>query len=433
MLGQKMYVVTDANLMQAVQRQPKVLNFLPIEAKAASRICAVSAESVNKLYGNPNEEDGETAILKEIQAARRAALSPGPAFDELNQHLVQNLQDSLVSIRLSAGQPTRIGLSTWLRRNVTAASTKALYGLRNPFVDESVANGIWQLNKNLTPLLVDIFTSITASQGLAGRSVVTKAFEEYFRNGGHETASVAVKTRHDISVMHGIPEEDIAKLEVGEAIATLTNTAPACFWALFFIYSTAGLLEELRASLDSKFANCSDGAPRPDHKFDIGSIKEDRPLLVSIVSETLRYCSLGGSVRDVKEDTILDHRWLLKKGGIVQMPSRILHKDASAWGGTVDAFDPKRFLSDESKPRSTANFRPFGGGTTLCPGRHLATNTILAVAALFVMHYDLLPVSGAWSMPSVNNTGISEFMMEPDQDIEVDVVARQSFEENEAC
>lgn len=77
------------------------------------------------------------------------------------------------------------------------------------------------------------------------------------------------------------------------------------------------------------------------------------------------------------EDTVLDGQWLLKKDSMVQMPTRIIHKDSFLWGTDVDAFNPRRFLKD-SEPQSSdsgakkrpiaAAFRTFGGGTTLCPG-----------------------------------------------------------------
>ena len=207
----------------------------------------------------------------------------------------------------------------------------------------------------------------------------------------------------------------------------MTNTAPACFWAIFFIYATPGILSEIRQSLDSTFSE-NDKDRGTGRDFNIENIKERCPLLVSTVSETLRYCSLGGSVRQVTEDTVLDGRWLLKKGGIVQMPSRILHKDPSSWGDDVDDFNPRRFMKDsKSSPKHAANFRPFGGGTTICPGRHFATNTILAIAALFVRHYDLKPTAEAWVVPSAENTALSEFMMEPDVDVEVEVLPRNDL------
>ncbi len=128
---------------------------------------------------------------------------------------------------------------------------------------------------------------------------------------------------------------------------------------------------------------------------------------------------------------------------MVQMPTRIIHKDPSLWGTDVDAFNPRRFLKDSEAQKSdggakkrpnAAAFRTFGGGTTLCPGRHFATNEVLAVTAMFVLRYDMAPVAGPWSMPSTNNSNMAGAIMEPDSDIEVAVSRRKDFEEGRfAC
>ena len=143
-----MYVITDANLMQATQKLSKALSFLPIEAKAALRICGVSTESVRIYYHTSDETEGETAILKETHIARRASLSPSSQFDKLNQELVQNLQASLDSIKSLNTEPVRIGLSAWLRRHVTSAVTSSMYGPQNPFKDESVVEGVWYIRES---------------------------------------------------------------------------------------------------------------------------------------------------------------------------------------------------------------------------------------------------------------------------------------------
>lgn len=137
------------------------------------------------------------------------------------------------------------------------------------------------------------------------------------------------------------------------------------------------------------------------------------------------------------EDTVLDDKWLLKKDCMIQMPSRVIHKDNTVWGSDVDDFNPRRFQRDEPqktqsgrRPNATA-FRAFGGGTTLCPGRHFATNEILAVVTMFIMRYDMTPTAGEWSMPDTQNTNVTAVVMEPDTDVEVELSTRKGFEEGQ--
>lgn len=162
--------------------------------------------------------------------------------------------------------------------------------------------------------------------------------------------------------------------------------------------------------------------------IDITTLKEACPLLLSSYQEVLRYCSMGTSVREVMEDTYLD-QWLLKKGAMLQMPSRVIHQDASLWGSNVADFNPRRFLPEEKKnrPRDVC-FRAFGGGKTLCPGRHFATNETLAVVSVFIARLDMKPVGGEWRAPTTANTNVAAVVMEPDEDVQVEIKTRQGFE-----
>lgn len=284
-------------------------------------------------------------------------------------------------------------------------------------------------------ILIGLLLSLTARKGVAGRARVATAFENYFRNDGHKQGSILIRKRYEVGRNNGVPIDDIARYEVGGALALLVNTAPAAFWILFFAYSCQGLLEDLRMEVDGIMTTDKYDTGIVMRSLDISSVKTSCPLLTSTFQEVLRYTSMGTSVRQVMEDTVLDSQWLLKKGAMVQMPSRIIHKESSIWGKDVDAFNPRRFMKGET-PRmengrrpNPAAFRAFGDGTTLCPGRHFATTEVLAVVTMFIMRYDMAPTAGGWSLPRTDNTNVAAVIMEPDTDIEVEVSTRKGFED----
>ena len=64
-----------------------------------------------------------------------------------------------------------------------------------------------------------------------------------------------------------------------------------------------------------------------------------------------------------------------------------------------------------------------------CPGRHFASNEILAVVTMFVLRYDMVPTEGKWSLPETKNTNVASVVMEPDTDIEVQVSSRKGYED----
>lgn len=127
------------------------------------------------------------------------------------------------------------------------------------------------------------------------------------------------------------------------------NTAPAVFWMPLYLYSHPGILKDIRREVGSIMTS---SAAEPDTSWwslDITSVETDCPLLASTFQKVLRHRSMGTSIRQVVEDTVLDGEWFLKKDCLIEMPSRVLHKDPSVWGSDVDDINPRRFMSSWSQ------------------------------------------------------------------------------------
>ncbi|RYO86605.1 hypothetical protein DL764_008995 [Monosporascus ibericus] len=414
--GQKMYVVTKPELIQTVQKQHKTLAFPPIEAKFASKVCGASLEAQAILAKNVNGDEGDFGLSMESYAAMRAALKPGSQLDDMNRIMIQEIAKSLDLLQPAKGESRQVGMYAWLRDAITTATTRSVYGRMNPYDDKAIADAFCFL------------PSITARKAIAARTKVAKAFEAYYKAGGVQKASAVAQKRYKVEIDNNVPLEDIARYEVGGSIAILVNTAPAAFWTLLLLQSHPGLLDDIRNEIDGCTETTTENGSTIK-TIDVTTLKESCPLLLSSYQEVLRYRSMGTSVREVMEDTYLD-RWLLKKGAMLQMPSRIIHQDANLWGSNVTEFNPRRFLPGEKKnrPRDVC-FRAFGGGKTLCPGRHFATNEILAVVAVFIARLDMKPAKGDWKLPTTANTNVAAIVMEPDDDIHVEIKARQGFED----
>ncbi|KAK3902108.1 cytochrome P450 [Staphylotrichum tortipilum] len=115
---------------------------------------------------------------------------------------------------------------------------------------------------------------------------------------------------------------------------------------------------------------------------------------------------------------------------MLQMPSRVVHQDVGLWGADAGEFEPRRFLAENRGKRAKdVCFRAFGGGKTLCPGRHFATNEVLAVVAVFVARLEMRVAGGGeWVMPTGEGTNVAAVVMEPDGDVEVEVSGREGVE-----
>jgi cytochrome P450 len=95
---------------------------------------------------------------------------------------------------------------------------------------------------------------------------------------------------------------------------------------------------------------------------------------------------------------MLDSKYLIKKGRMVTLPGPVQHSDTRAWGENAADFNHTRFMQPDKRVPAAA-FRAFGGGASLCPGRHFATTIILNFTAMLVMHSDIVPAGGVW--PSI--------------------------------
>ena len=278
-------------------------------------------------------------------------------------------------------------------------------------------------------LLMKLFPSVLAKESVKAREFMARGFTEYFKNNRHSEGSSLIKARYEHSMEHKIPVEDIARYEVGGSLAILSNTTPAAFWLIYRLYSNAPALADCRLELSKVLSDEvvteESGKSVTLRTMDLTKVKSSCPTLISTFQEVLRVQTVTVSTRMVMEDHLLDSKYLLKKGNIVMIPGPVQHSSQSAWGADVDSFDHRRFLP-KNKRHSPMAFRAFGGGTTLCPGRHFASTEILAFAAMMIMRFEIKPVGGVWPQLTTENAKLWEAVPMPDQDLDVEIIPMQS-------
>jgi len=193
------------------------------------------------------------------------------------------------------------------------------------------------------------------------------------------------------------------QVELSMMFGTMTNAVPTAFWLLGIIYTFPGLLDEVRQELERSDLVRIDG---PSRIISISGLKTHCPLLVSLFRECIRIYASNTSARQVLKDTLVADKYLLKRGCMVQIAGDAIHRDHRIWGADVGEINPYRFVhslngtftgvsSDEKgKTIHPAAYRGFGGGSSLCPGRHFAQTEIVGFAAMVAMGWNLLPIEG---------------------------------------
>lgn len=294
-----------------------------------------------------------------------------------------------------------------------------------------------EFEAGILPLIASPLPSMTARRYIRARETLLKAYMTYYENKGYEDAqaSAFIRERYQYQSTEGLSLEDIARSEALGSIPLLSNTMPATFWLVYHIISNPTALadcrEELTRALRIGGERDGDDAVR---SIDIGYIRRQCPVLLSTFKEVFRHHGIGISSRVVLEDHLLDGRFLLRKGNVLLIPGVVQHQEPSVWGGDAGEFSHRRFVGGAGpgakggRRLNAVAFRGFGGGSTLCPGRHFAATEIMAFAALFILRFDARPASGArWSAPSVERTNLATSIHQPDYDVEIEVRLRDEF------
>ncbi|KAL8720305.1 MAG: hypothetical protein Q9225_002817 [Loekoesia sp. 1 TL-2023] len=134
------------------------------------------------------------------------------------------------------------------------------------------------------------------------------------------------------------------------------------------------------------FSNFAEGFAGFEHRI------EHCSQMIALYNEMLRYTTASASIRSVAEPTDLG-AFTLSAGSKLLIPYRQLHFDESHFGHDAAGFDADRFLRDNELSKHGA-FRPFGGGTTYCAGRHVARREVLAFVVMALRTFDISLAGG---------------------------------------
>lgn len=229
---------------------------------------------------------------------------------------------------------------------------------------------------------------------------------------------------------HGLSSSEAAKLEMATSLAMLSSGAISAFWAMFHIASDPDALRACHKELLDLVVKEDDTPSGKTKVVDLSNVKTQCPTLMAMWHETLRYHSTVVNIKKVQHDTTLASEYLLKKGAIVMIPGTAVHHDTDIWGPSASEFDHKRFftLAGRRNLSDTTAYRPFGAGTTMCPGRNFSTSVVLSLVAMVMLQFDIEPVQGQWQMPTKKNADMWNAMPKPDQDVPVRICQRNDKE-----
>lgn len=140
MLNGKVYVVTSLDLVNAINRNSKILAFNPFIAQLGKRITGHDEATSQIVQHNLNGENGP-GYVTEIHDGTVSTLAPGKALERMTEAMLLE-----ASIYLKALESDNvIDLFAWTRHMATLCSTRAIYGPENPFSrdEERLVKAFW--------------------------------------------------------------------------------------------------------------------------------------------------------------------------------------------------------------------------------------------------------------------------------------------------
>ncbi|KAI0598176.1 cytochrome P450 [Biscogniauxia sp. FL1348] len=411
----RMYIVNATELVPVLQKQWRTVSFAAIAADAGSLV-GMRKEALEIMHKDLTSEHGFSVSWPKYITP---VMSPGKDLDELSRSAIEVFVQELGKLNKSGA--VRTGLWRWTNLIMDTSTTEAVWGPKNPYRDPVVAQAWKVFESGFLTLSVFPLAKYVYPRLIQARELVAAAMTEYMHQGGHETASGLVRKRYEHHRQFGLSHEDIARGELGNTFAVLGSTTPCALWVLYHIFSDSRVLADVRGEVEALVRETADGDSRTVSFIDLASIRTSCPILLSTFQETLRHRTVTPGARILLDDVLLDGHILLKKGNMLMIPASVQHTSVSAWGDDAGKFEHTRFVPGvgQKKPNRVA-FRAFGGGHVLCPGRHFASNEIMALAALLVLQFDVVPVAGKWVEPTWKNSPVQAGFPIPDEDISVE-------------
>ncbi|KIY51428.1 cytochrome P450 [Fistulina hepatica ATCC 64428] len=233
--------------------------------------------------------------------------------------------------------------------------------------------------------------------GIVGRDAVAEQLQQWVSDGLPGLEEGLIKDMADIFIQEGWPLREIGLLLNSDLWASQANAPPIAVALLVRVMQSTSLQEQLRAEFEQS------GLLERERGLTIQAMNEAFPLASSCVWETLRLETSSFSIRIAQENFLFDvgdRLVAIPKGARLVAATRTAHLCDPLWGDNSDEWDGQRFMIEGSnqqeteriKARMLKEIRGFGGGVSMCEGRHLALSELKAVLAMMLLTFDMRPV-----------------------------------------
>lgn len=261
-----------------------------------------------------------------------------------------------------------------------------------------------------------------------GLATMQRSFERYF-DGPHDDASELVLENEQVMRSHGYDSKVVGAYFVSFLFGLMDNAPYAAYWLIALNLERDEGLQPLTDEVDGAVASWKQHNPGQtieNHLYEFFSVAE-LPLLTSAIEETLRYITSVLPMRRVTEPvTLAGYRF--DKGDEVLCVTRSVHLDEEIHENALE-YNPRRYMTEKKfckDGKAVANHTmPWGGGVSMCEGRHFAYKEIKAFMAFLLMRYTLTVDPASPERPQLAMERVGLGVMDPRGDVRVIIHARK--------
>lgn len=339
-----------------------------------------------RAFGHPRLEGELAGAIGRVTSVQLKG-APLLALTDANQRRLEGWLDQQP---LGDGRP--VGLYDLVRRALFVVGVETLFGEGG--WDEAARADFEKLDARF-PLLVAGMPA-----GLLGAAGARKRLGARLVPGRSDASELCRQRAAALDPTY--PLRTQGQVELSLLWAALANTIPAAFWTLAYLVTDPAALARV-----SEEVRAAGGA----------ATSAATPVLQSAVSEALRLTSASITLRRARRSTELPLEggavYRVREGDLVCLFPWLMHHDAEIFEAP-EQFRYDRFLAgpdgaptfSKAGRKLTVPLMPYGGGVSMCPGRHLANTEIKQFVAALLTRFDLAPAGGALPVPDRRRAGL---------------------------
>ncbi|KAM0247338.1 hypothetical protein ACHAQJ_009895 [Trichoderma viride] len=427
--GSKIYVITKSEDVAEAYRNTHTLSFNGL-VQAIMRAFGSTESCIQAVYTPlPTDKEGfANPRGKPLATMTRDMhihqLYPGARLDSLENSFLGWFDVHMNLEKLCSGCPYAIRstdadivlpLMEWCSDFFTRAGQSAYFGDALDAIDPTLTKTFIIFDELSWQVLYQ-YPDFLTGEMKGARNAMHHALKKYIQLPQSQRSNDAwfTKAIENEARALNISEDDIATVLMMVYWVINTNTRKAAFWLLSYMLHTPSLVQVIRDE--------TKGAFNENGKVNLEYLHHKCPQLDAMWNETIRMTAYAASVRFITEDTIIGGK-ILRKGNRLMIPYRQLHFDI--FGKTAGSFDHDRFLKNRNLTQNS-NWRPFGGGNTMCPGKYMAKRSVLLFIAMLLQRFDI-EMDGYQPIPAADEGKpvLGIMSIKDNKDLRVRVTARK--------